>query len=356
MSLEQFAQPVFAGHQTFHPRFGWIKKGFDACTDDPEVFNAADAPLRLGVGKNMVEAIRFWCLAARVTERAPSPLRARTTVSVPTGLGEALLGKNGLDPYFEDPSTLWILHWQAVSEGSLLPIWWSTFNDLSALEFAESDLQRFCEEEIGSTTWAQPKSSSIKKDVDCLLRMYSNRELAGRQTIDDLLDSPFRELGLIVPSPTSAHTYRFVRGAKPTLSSATIAYACLDYMARSEGTARSVSLSRLTADPGSPGRLLKLTEDVILDALEVETAQHDAIQLASPGGASQLVVDTDPADMAQAVMVHHHVQRGRKDDRKVVGCLAGTLARRPLPRALERLDSMKHSGQLRVATKNGSAA
>jgi hypothetical protein len=277
-------------------------------------------------------------------------------VSVPTGLGEALLGKNGLDPYFEDPSTLWILHWQAVSEGSLLPVWWSTFNDLSALEFADSDLQRFSEEEIGSTTWAQPKPSSIKKDVDCLLRMYSNRELAGRQTIDDLLDSPFRELGLIVPSPTAAHTHRFVRGAKPTLSSAVIAYACLDYMARSEGTARSVSLSRLTADPGSPGRLLKLTEDVILEALETETAQHDEIQLASPGGASQLVVDADPADIAQAVMLHHHVQRGRKESRRLLGSLAGLHARRALPSALERLDAMKYPGQLRLAPRGGSAA
>lgn len=356
MSLEQFAQPVFAGHQTFHPRFGWIKKGFDACSHDPEVFNAADAPLRLGVGKNMVEAIRFWCLSTHVTERAPSPFRSRTTVSVPTGLGEALLGRNGLDPYFEDPSTLWILHWQAVSEGSLLPVWWSTLNDLAALEFSDSDLQRFCEEEIGSTTWAQPKASSIKKDVDCMLRMYSNRELAGRQTIDDLLDSPFRELGLIVPSPTAPHTHRFVRGVKPTLSSAVIAYTCLDYMARCEGTARSVSLSRLTADPGSPGRLLKLSEDVILEALELETAQHLGIQLASPGGASQLVVDGNPAEIAQVVMLHHHVQRGRKEGVKVAGHLAGPLARCGLPRALQRLADMKHSGQLRLAEKDGSAA
>lgn len=356
MSLEQFAQPVFAGHQTFHPRFGWIKKGFDACSADPDAFNAIDAPLRLGVGKNMVEAIRFWCLATRVTARVPHPTRSRTTVSVPTGLGEALLGRNGLDPYFEDPSTLWLLHWQAVSVGSMLPIWWSVFNDLPALEFADEDLQRFCEEEIGSTTWSQPKASSIKKDVDCLLRMYSNRELTGRQTIDDLLDSPFREIGLIVPSPTAARTHRFVRGTKPTLASPVIAYACLDYMSRSEGTSRAVSLSRLTADPGSPGRLFKLTEDAILDALEAETSQSDVMQLASPGGASQLIVDADPAETAQALMVKHHVHRGRKESSKVPGHLAGVRARLPEAAALSRLEQMKDQVRLETAGSGGSAA
>ena len=48
MSLEQFAVPVFAAHQTFHPRFGWIKKGYDAALKEPDVFNQPDAPVILG--------------------------------------------------------------------------------------------------------------------------------------------------------------------------------------------------------------------------------------------------------------------------------------------------------------------
>ena len=356
MSLEQFSKPVFAGHQTFHPRFGWIKKGLDACREDPEVYNAADAPLRLGVGKNMVEAIRFWCLATHVTAKVAHPTRPRTSVSVPTNLGEALLGKNGLDPYFEDPSTLWLLHWQAVSAGSMLPVWWSVFNELPALEFADDDLLRYCEEEIASTTWSQPNASSIKKDIDCLLRMYSNRQQTGRQTIDDLLDSPFREIGLIVPSPTAPHTHRFVLGPKPTLSNPVIAYACLDYMARSEGASRAISLSRLTADPGSPGRALKLTEAVILEALESEILNHEALQLASPGGASQLIVSADPGATAQDLMVEHHVRRGRKATVKVPGRLAGAQARQPLDSAVARIADAANDIPPLPFSDEGSAA
>jgi hypothetical protein len=58
--------PVFARHETFAVRSGWLKKGFDAASDDEAIFLDDDAPLRLGVGKNMVRAIRYWCHAFKV--------------------------------------------------------------------------------------------------------------------------------------------------------------------------------------------------------------------------------------------------------------------------------------------------
>src|SRR5262245_27563248 len=231
MSLEQFAYPTFAAHQTFHPRFGWIKKGYDAAVEEPDVFNQPNAPVTLGVGKNMVEAIKAWATATHVIARVRNPARPRMSVALPTPLGRALLDeKTGLDPYLEDPSTLWVLHWQAVSAVTSLPEWWAAFNDFPALEFTENDLQRFCMDEVASTSWPQPNESSIHKDVDCLLRMYTKRSTRARQTLDELLDSPFRELGLIQPAPAGRNTYRFVRGDKPGLPAAAITYACLDYL------------------------------------------------------------------------------------------------------------------------------
>lgn len=52
----------FAGrHETFTPRYGWLKKGFDACAHNPHVFTDETAIEQLGVGKNMVQSIRYWC-------------------------------------------------------------------------------------------------------------------------------------------------------------------------------------------------------------------------------------------------------------------------------------------------------
>ena len=48
-----------------------------------------------------------------------------------TPLGRALLDDEaGLDPYIEDPATLWVLHWQAVSATTSLPVWWADFQRL----------------------------------------------------------------------------------------------------------------------------------------------------------------------------------------------------------------------------------
>ncbi len=310
MRLEQFALPAFATHQTFHPRFGWIKKGYDNAVDDPDVFNRPDAPVTLGVGKNMVEAIKAWAIATHVIARVPNPLRPRMSVALPTPLGRALLDeKMGLDPYLEDPATLWVLHWQAVSAITSLPVWWAVFNDFPALEFTDAELLRFCVEEVAATGWPQPNKSSIQKDVDCLLRMYTKRSARARQTLDELLDSPFREIGLIQPAPTGRNTYRFVRGEKPGLSAAAITYACLDYLATTDPDSRTATLTRLSADPGSPGRLMKLTQETIQDALEEIARKVTDIRLATPAGITQLALSAAPAHAAKTVLCLYYSER-----------------------------------------------
>lgn len=91
----------FARHETFYPRFGWLKKGFEAVKGSPQIFLAEDAHIQLGVGKNMAKAIRYWCGAFKLIQ--PD--------STPSDLGISLLGDDGYDPFLEDPATLWWLHW-----------------------------------------------------------------------------------------------------------------------------------------------------------------------------------------------------------------------------------------------------
>ncbi|RVW05992.1 DUF4007 family protein [Rhodococcus spongiicola] len=358
MTLEQSAVPTFANHQTFHPRFGWIKKGYDAAVGNPNAFNLPEAPVQLGVGKNMVDAIRFWSTATRVVTRKPHPERSRVSVSVPTQFGRAFLDEEcGLDPYMEDPSTLWILHWQAIAAETMLPIWRLTFNDFSAVEFTEDELLQYCVDEIAATTWQQPKESSIRKDVDCLLRMYTRRETRGRQTLDDVLDSPFRELQIIQPSPGSRNSYRFVRGEKRSLPAAAITYACLDYMSRDAGGSNTISIDRLAVDPGSPGRIMKLTAEDIVGAIEQSEQEVSGIKIARPAGAQQLTVDPHPIEVAREVMFEHH--RKRRSDlwgaENIV--VAGPAARQAYPDdSPERAVKKAQTKKTRRSSAKGTAA
>jgi hypothetical protein len=107
----------FAGPETFPFRYAWLKKGVDRVAEDSALFLRDEAMTRLGVGKNRVRSIRHWCLAAGLIEEAGAGARRPTGCFRPTALGRALFGANGLDPYLEDPATLWLLHWQIVTNG-----------------------------------------------------------------------------------------------------------------------------------------------------------------------------------------------------------------------------------------------
>src|SRR5438309_7786292 len=51
------AASAFARHETFHPRYGWLKKGFELASSEATVFLRDDAHVVLGVGKNMASAV-----------------------------------------------------------------------------------------------------------------------------------------------------------------------------------------------------------------------------------------------------------------------------------------------------------
>jgi hypothetical protein len=62
---------TFSGHQTFVFRYGWLEKGVCGVDQEPELFSADDALVRLGVRKNMVDSIRHSCQVTQLVETDP---------------------------------------------------------------------------------------------------------------------------------------------------------------------------------------------------------------------------------------------------------------------------------------------
>ena len=81
--LASAALPAFARHETFHPRFGWLRKAVTESAKSGTVFTEKDSTVKLGVGKNMVNAIRYWGLAFKVLEQRPNPGRPRLPTDGP---------------------------------------------------------------------------------------------------------------------------------------------------------------------------------------------------------------------------------------------------------------------------------
>ncbi len=307
MRLEAACQPAFARHETFHPRYGWVKKAYDAAAAGGDVFNSDEAVVTLGVGKNMVKSIRFWGTAFGVIANAAVP-GSRTPKAVPTPFGELLFADDGWDPYCELPGAQWLLHWRLNAPGSIAPVWWLAMNEYSAVEFTPEELEQFVADRCRD--WANPHHTAIHKDVSCMLRMYSSGESA-RATFDDLVDCPFRELNLLRPSPSEPGAYRFEIGPKPTLPAAVVAYAALDFISRSDSSSRVVNVSRLATEHGGPGRVFKLPEPELVRLLEEVGRESGDFELGSSAGAVQIAFDDDPDSIATALLYEHVVRSKR---------------------------------------------
>ena len=297
MSFQDSCNPTFAGHQTFHPRFGWLKKAVDKVIDDPRVFTREDATLQLGVGKNMVDAIKFWAVTAKLI--AEQKTASGTEFEV-TPFAEEFVVAGGYDPFIEDSLTLWLIHWNLLKPVSNSPVTWLFFNEFSAVGFSQDTLDQFMLREIHAQANLRkpPNPSSVSKDTDVLIRMYSRKVLVGRQTVEDSLDSPFRDLGLIVPSQLSQGAYRVVLGPKPSLPKAAVAVACLEFLAATGSAATSVSISRLANDENSPGKAMKISSESIVELL----GGFESLHLTNSAGIQQLIVEGDPLAVRSAIL------------------------------------------------------
>ena len=317
MRLTEAAEPTFARHETFHPRYGWFRKAYNFAAEDPRIFAQEDAPVRIGVGKNMVRAIRFWGLAAKLIAPAARSSNPRAPDLVPTHLGHALFGASGWDRYMEDPGTLWLLHWLLLAPRCRLPVWWLAFNEFHPVEFTDDDLEAATIAQVGAVAgWGAPHPSSVKKDVSALLRTYAPAERSARTGIDDLLDCPLRDLNLIGRS-AATNRYRFTLGVKPTLPPAVLAYAALDFVDRTDTKGSTVTIGRLTHEPGAPGKAFKLTESEAQALLEPTITETDAIALITTTGDVQLSWSREPREIATEILDRYY---GRSSNTNVWAC------------------------------------
>lgn len=298
------AKHSFARHETFHPRFGWLKKGFDAVAEDNEIFLRPDAHIRLGVGKNMAAAIRYWCSAYKVIEALPA-MDGRARGNHPSTFGTALLSEHGWDTYLEDAASLWLLHWKLLQAPCQATAWRYAFNEFRHTDFTRDDLQRELAAYRDKWAW-RVQDSSLEKDVTCLLRMYV--EQPQKKTItEETLDCPFVELGLLQRTGDAQH-FTFRMGAKANLPAAIIVAAALEYVAHTDTGQRTVSLASLTYDTGSPGLAFKLTESALCQAIEAVQQKSGSVALTDTAGLVQMSFQAEPLPLAQRILKHYYQQ------------------------------------------------
>ncbi len=251
----------FSGHQTFPFRYTWLPKGIRALEDDPTCFSKPDAMVTLGVGKNMVDSIRFWCGALKL-----AIIDGRGGTVTPTDLGTRLFARRGWDPYLEDPATLWLLHWQLVESPEVASSWFLAFTRWNRDVFTRHELTDWIIRIAQDGGKRNVTPDSIRRDVDVFLRTYVPSRVDVRRPLEDSFDCPLAELGLI--RELEDGVYQFSRGPKPTLPLEVFGYALKRYWDTYGSEQSTLGFETVLYGPGSPGATFKLSETALTSLLD----------------------------------------------------------------------------------------
>lgn len=161
----------FRAHDTFFIRKGWLSKGMRCVAKKPDVFIAHDEnPMDvLGIGANMVKALRYWLQTIGLTEEPNKGKRIQSF----TDLGKLIYEH---DTYIEELGTLYLLQYCLASQKEEATAWYFFFNEFSMSEFSREDfvaaLQKYIKMEDTETDYA---IRSLNDDFQCIINTYAER-------------------------------------------------------------------------------------------------------------------------------------------------------------------------------------
>lgn len=262
----------FSGHETFPCRYTWLPKAVNlikancqALSDDEESI------VELGIGKNMVKALRFWIQAMNVAKAE------RGKEYVITNFGEIIFGDQGVDRFLEDRRTLWLLHWNLLTQAdSNLFAWDFLFNKWNQPNISPDEVLQAFERE---TIKIERKLSivTLKQHFNVFLHTYVPTQGKKGNIIEDNLDCPLVELELIEQvgqkQPVDGTTkyeniYTFRRDAKPDITSDLFIYCLYDYMLKKKPNETEISFREIHTAPNCLGQAFKLQETDLRERLD----------------------------------------------------------------------------------------
>ena len=278
----------FSGHQTFPLRIAWLPKAIREINagSDP-LTNIDEGIVSLGLGKNMVEALRCWIEAFQIALKEEAGW-------VLTPVGELVFAsERGLDPFLEDHSSNWLLHW-LISTNTRAPFfaWECLFNRWPTVEFSSSAVVEAFRKEAEQNQRAA-SLVTLKQHWEVFLHSY--RPPRGTRG-EDHLDCALSVLGLIQEAGERQNTsgkweklYVFDTGPKAAIPQQLFAFFVHDWWNRVFPSEQTVALRELVSGSHSPGRILRMAESEILQRVsDLAQREPDVFQTTESANLRQL--------------------------------------------------------------------
>lgn len=273
----------FRAHDTFFIRKGWLSKGMKYIQQKPDVFvDREENPMDvLGIGSNMVKALRYWLQAVGLTTEPNSGKRNQTF----TELGNMVFNH---DRYIEEIGTLQLLHYKLASNHSEATAWYYFFNEFSMSEFTKEDFVTMLQNYVMmSDEDISVAIRSLNDDFLCIVNTYLPRYKSNPNKVspENNIDCPFGELGFIDILNKDKKIYK----KSIPLASSLNPWIVLAIITEQSNGKDEISLNELLTAKCNIGKIFNLDAITMLDILHkvenlgaikiIRTAGLDVIRL-----------------------------------------------------------------------------
>ena len=234
------------GHETFHIREGWLRKGINAINENSYILSDLQESVdTIGVGTGMVKAIRYWLQALGLTKEERGE-KGKRKQSLTNGFGKLIYEH---DPYFEDLSSLYLLHYKLVTNRELATSWYLYFNEFKSTEITKTHMEETLKQLILNINPELSVSDKLlNDDCNCIIKTYYADKGELKNPEDNMI-CPFTDLGLI--------------------KKISVLYVLLENL----NDGKSTTINNLLEDSNNVGKVFNLNKSLInyyIDLLEEE--------------------------------------------------------------------------------------
>jgi len=271
---------TFSGHDSFQCRQLWLKKGYDYIQSNKS-FNDEDAVVKLGVGKNMVSAIRYWMKAFNIIDSKDKP----------TEFGTTLFDDDGYDPFLEDEASLWLLHYQLIRTG-LASTYSIIFNEFrkEKLFFNKETFLNYLKRRREAEEGLNFNDNTVADDFIVFVKMYQGND-SGNKDVEDSFSGILSEIDLLKTiGRGKEEQYQIENNERDKLPEAVLLFSILD----NPSYGNSISLNSLEHDSNSPASIFCLNRSGLTNKISEIVNDNKQITFTDHAGIKELQFKNKP--------------------------------------------------------------
>lgn len=251
----------YSQHQSFYLRDRWLSKAMKNLEGNNSFFYEKDAFEKMGLGKNMVQSLKYWIVATKLFEEVKENNPKHHQI---TGLGRYIKEKDRAIKYFNSAG---LLHHSLTTNEDISTTWYWFFNIYTETVFTRDEVL----EEL--TKWVQKREqrvvseNSLKRDIDCLIKLYTT----GGSSADpeEVILSPLYKLHLL----EERNGVIYKKEAKlPEDDLLLVGYTLLNYA--DVNKINSISLDDIVHKPELLGKIFNMKRSSIVNAIS-EWTEHN---------------------------------------------------------------------------------